>query len=115
MRGGGDPQDRLNHLQTGRGGETVYTVRRGVKKTETQSSDLENHYPFYCVLSCPLDTSFPCTWSKLCPLSTSAIPLPRRPARLALLAENGDSLPSGPLSEGRKCRFVPSQGVEGSW
>lgn len=25
-------------------GETVYTVRRGVKKTDTQSSDLENHY-----------------------------------------------------------------------
>lgn len=26
------------------GDGTVYTVRRGVKKTETQSSDLENHY-----------------------------------------------------------------------
>lgn len=83
--------------------------------TETQSSDLENHYPFYCVLSCPLDTSFQCTRSKLRPLSTSGTPLPCRPARLALLAENGDSLPSGPLSEGRKCRFVQSLGVEGSW
>ena len=115
MWGGANPQDRLNHLQTGRGGWNSLHCKKRCEKDGNSVIRPGESLPFYYVLSCPLDTSFPCTRSKLRPLSTPATPPPRRPARLTLLAENGDSLPSGPLSEGRKCRFVASLGLEGSW